>query len=299
VRLFPRITGLRQSLQLIVVALPGFIKIREIYERAFAAREQFGTDSATPGHFGPASVRLSDVSVCGDGGTIVLDGINLDIPAGSYTAIVGASGAGKTTLIDCVLGLVEPQRGQVFVDDVPLREFSLATWRRGIGYIGQDPILFAGTVRENVTWGATDIDGTAVISALSNAGAEFVFRLPSGIDTPIAENGGNLSGGERQRIALARAFSRATWLLILDEATSALDSETESAIAAAVSRLKGRFTVLAVSHRLSSIRDADEIVVLDAGRIIERGRLPNLLTRGGKFSILWNAQATAPVDAVR
>ncbi len=298
VRLFPRITGLRQSLQLIVVALPGFIKIREIYDRAFAAREEAGADSATLGRCGPASVRLSDLSVRGDDGTIVLDGIDIDIRAGTYTAIVGASGAGKTTLIDCVLGLVEPQRGQIFVDDVPLRELSLATWRSGIGYIGQDPILFAGTIRENVTWGASDTDDTAVISALSNAGAEFVFQLPGGIDTPIAEGGGSLSGGERQRIALARAFCRARWLLILDEATSALDSETESGIAAAVSRLKGRLTVLAVSHRLSSIRDADNIVVLDSGRIIEQGRLSNLLMRQGRFSSLWNNQSPAAIDAV-
>jgi ATP-binding cassette subfamily C protein len=299
VRLFPRITGLRQSVQMIMVTLPGFIKIREITERAFAAREQFGTDTATLGRSGPASVRLSNISVRGDSGTIVLDGIDLDIPAGSYTAISGTSGAGKTTLIDCVLGLVEPQHGQIFVDDVPLRDLSPATWRSGIGYVGQDPILFAGSVRENVTWGATDIDDARVISALSNAGANFVFQLPGGIGAPIAEGGGSLSGGERQRIALARAFYRATWLLILDEATSALDSETESAIAAAVSRLKGRFTVIAVSHRLSSIRDADEIVVLDAGRIIERGQLPNLLTRGGKFSVLWNAQSSAHSDTVR
>ena len=132
-----------------------------------------------------------------------------------------------------MLGLVEPQHGQIFVDDVPLRELSPATWRSGIGYVGQDPILFAGTVREECDLGgATDIDDAAVISALSNAGANFVFQLPGGIDAPIAEGGGSLSGGERQRIALARAFYRATWLLILDEATSALDSETESAIAA-------------------------------------------------------------------
>ncbi len=296
VRLFPKITGLRQSLQGMVVMLPGFIKIREIYERAFAAREQVGADAATLGCFGPASVRLSNVSVRGDDGTVVLDGINLDIPAGSYTAIVGASGAGKTTLIDCVLGLVEPQRGQIFVNSVPLGELSPATWRSGIGYIGQDPVLFAGNIRDNVTWGATDIDDAVVISALSNAGAEFVFQLPGGINTPVAEGGGSLSGGERQRIALARAFCRATWLLILDEAMSALDSETESAIASSISLLKGRFTVLAVSHRLSSIRDADNIVVLDAGHIIEQGRLPNLLMQQGKFSSLWNNQSAAAID---
>lgn len=290
VRLFPRITGLRYSFQLLAVSLPGFVKIREMYEQALVAREQVGANSATLDRARPVSVRLSNISVRGDDGVNVLDGIEVDVPAGSYTAIVGASGAGKTTLIDCVLGLIAPQGGQIVIDSVPLREISLPLWRSGIGYVGQDPILFAGTIRENVTWGLTDVDDALVISALTNAGADFALQLPAGIDTVVAEWGGSFSGGERQRIALARAFCRAKWLLILDEATSALDSETESAIAAAVTRLKGRFTVIAVSHRLSSIRDADEIVVLDGGRVLERGRLGTLLAREGKFLNLWHAQ---------
>jgi ABC-type multidrug transport system fused ATPase/permease subunit len=150
-------------------------------------------------------------------------------------------------------------------------------------------VLFAGSNRENVTWGREDLGDDTVAAALVAAGAGFVLDLPKSLDTIVAEGGGSLSGGERQRIALARALCGTMRLLILDEATSAMDVETEAAVMAAVVALRGRTTILSVSHRLSTVRDADEIIVLDCGSIVERGRFEGLLAQGGRFSALWNA----------
>jgi ATP-binding cassette subfamily C protein len=287
VRLFPRITGLRQALQGVVVALPAYARIRDIYEQATAAWEHapVGRSSGK----GPAMLRFEGVTVRNPDGSVALDDVRLDVPAGSFTAIVGVSGAGKTTLIDCIIRLNEPTAGEVRIDDIPLTEISPAEWRDGIGYLGQDPVLFAGTVRENVAWGRDNISEEAIETALKTAGADFVFRMPGGLDARVAEGGGNLSGGECQRIALARAFCRASRLLILDEATSAIDPENEARIVEAIGRVKGRVTVLAISHRLPAVRDADQIVVMEFGRVVERGRFDDLLSQNGRFASLWNA----------
>lgn len=287
VRLFPRITGLRQALQGVVVALPAYARIRDIYEHATAAREHIPIGTLTAS--GPATLRLEGVTVRNPDGGMALDNVNLHLPAGSFTAIVGVSGAGKTTLIDCIIQLNEPTVGKVCVDGMPLAGVSPVGWRDGIGYLGQDPVLFAGTVRDNVAWGRADISEMAIEVALKTAGADFVFRMPGGLDARVAEGGGNLSGGECQRIALARAFCRASRLLILDEATSAIDPENEARIVEAINRVKGRVTVLAISHRLPAIRDADQIVVMESGRVMECGRFEDLLAQNGRFASLWHA----------
>jgi ABC-type multidrug transport system fused ATPase/permease subunit len=242
---------------------------------------------------GPASVRFDRLSVRGDNGEVVLDGVDLDIAPGSFVAIVGPTGAGKTTLVDCVLGLAAPTSGQVLIDSAPLRALSLSAWRRDVGYLGQDPVLFAGTVRDNVAWGR-QIDDKAVTAALEMAGAGFVARLPANLDTSIAERRASFSGGERQRIALARALAGMPRLLVLDEATSAMDAETESAVAAAVGSRRGAVTILAVTHRPALVREADVVVVLEAGSIGECGTFSDLMVRGGRFAALWRAQNDAP-----
>ena len=272
VRVFPRITGLRQSVQAIVVSLPAYESIQEMYRSAVAHRESDAHRALAPLPAGPASVSFDGVCVYGHDSAAILDNVSFKMSAGSFTAVVGPSGAGKTTLVDCVIGLVEPQVGKVLADGVPLTSVAPALWRRGIGYLGQEPVLFAGSIRENVTWGREDLSDDTVAAALIAAGASFVLDLPKSFDTIIAEGGGSLSGGERQRIALARALCGTMRLLILDEATSAMDVETEAAVMAAVVALRGRTTILSVSHRLSTVRDADEIIVLDCGSIVERGR---------------------------
>jgi ATP-binding cassette subfamily C protein len=289
-RLFPRVTALRQCLQSIGLALPAYDRLRAIAEAAAIAREDAAASQTGAPAVGAAAIRLQRVGVAGEGERPVLDDITLDIPAGSIVALVGPTGAGKTSLIDCVLGLMTPSRGDVLIDGLPLGSIGIGEWRRSIGYLGQEPVLFAGSIRDNVLWGRRDCDDAAVAEALHAADAGFVFQLPGGLDCDIAEHGGRLSGGERQRIALARALLGTPRLLVLDEATSALDVETERRIADAVQARRGRVTVLAITHRIGSVRDADLIVMLEQGRIVECGTLAQLQAAQGRFARFWRSQ---------
>jgi ABC-type multidrug transport system fused ATPase/permease subunit len=180
---------------------------------------------------------------------------------------------------------------------VPLAALDLAAWRRSIGYLGQDPVLFAGSVRDNVRWGREGGDDAAVEAALHAADAGFVFALPGGLDADLGELGRRLSGGERQRLALARAFYGRPRLLILDEATGALDMETERNIVAAVAARRGKVTVLAITHRIAPARACDRIVMLEAGRIVEQGSFSELAVANGRFARFFRpAEETAGAD---
>ncbi|MGE5748314.1 MAG: ABC transporter ATP-binding protein, partial [Gemmatimonas sp.] len=207
-----------------------------------------------------------------------LSNVTLTIPAGKTTAIVGASGAGKTTLADILLGLISPGSGAVLIDGVPLDDSSVASWRSQIGYVPQDAFLFNDTVRFNLDWAARDASESEMLAALTSASAdEFVSRLPMGLDTVIGERGVRLSGGEKQRLSLARALLRRPGVLILDEATSALDSENEERIFRAILDLHGEMTIVVITHRLSTIRNADLIHVLDNGKLVASGTWDELL----------------------
>lgn len=290
VRLFPKVTGLRQCVQSISMALPAYHTLQAMRAQAGLAREgSLALPSAQTAH-GPAAIRFDHVRVVGDGGELVLDDIDFELTPGSFIAVIGSTGAGKTTLVDCVLGLVDPALGEIRVDERSMRAISRAAWRRGIGYLGQDPVLFVGTIRDNITWGRPNIDDATVTAALEAAGAGFVLRLPGGLDTQVAERGGSFSGGERQRIALARALVGTPRLLILDEATSALDVETEREVTKALHLRRGNTTILAITHRLVSVREADMIVVLEAGHIVERGSFAALVAAEGRFAALWRSQ---------
>jgi ATP-binding cassette subfamily C protein len=289
IRLFPQVTGLRQCVQSIGVALPAYDVLRSIAERTDFAQEP--VDAAKdPSRGGPAGLLLEQVSVRGEGGEQVLDQLSLDIPPGAFVAIVGPTGAGKTTLIDCVLGLVTPTSGEVLVDGVPLRCLGLRKWRQSVGYLGQHPVLLSGTVRENILWGRADIDDAALLAALDAADASFVLRLPQGLDTDIRHWGGRLSGGERQRIALARALLGTPRVLVLDEATSALDVETERHIIQSLRRRRGAATILAITHRLAVVRSANPIVMLERGQIIEQGTFAQLQAARGRFAAFCSAE---------
>jgi ATP-binding cassette subfamily C protein len=191
-------------------------------------------------------------------GAPVFDGLDLEIPRGELTAIIGASGAGKTTIVDLVTGLVRPDAGRVLVDGVALEELDLARWRRCIGYVTQETLLFNDTIRTNVTLGDPELGDADVERALREAGAaDFVRARPEGIAAPVGERGALLSGGQRQRIAIARALVRRPKLLILDEATAALDPDAEAAVWATVAELRGKTTVVAISHQPALLGVAD------------------------------------------
>jgi ATP-binding cassette subfamily C protein len=208
----------------------------------------------------------------------VLDGVSLTIPAGKLTTVTGASGAGKTTVADLLLGLHRPSGGEVFIDGVPLAEIDLLRWRGSVGYVPQEVILFHDTIFANVTLGEPDLTAADVQAALEEAGAwDFVAQLPDGIEAIVGERGAMLSGGQRQRIALARALVHQPQLLILDEATSALDPETELAICRNVKSLGLRraLTVIAITHQPSWVNAADQVYRLEGHRVVERTPLPD------------------------
>jgi ATP-binding cassette subfamily C protein len=203
------------------------------------------------------AIELRDVRVSYDD-TAVFDGLDLEIPHGSITAIVGPSGAGKTTIVDLVTGLVRPDGGRILVDGVPLDELDLALWRRSVGYVTQETLLFNDSIKTNVTLSDPELTDADVERALRDAGAwGFVSARPEGIAAPVGERGGLLSGGQRQRIAIARALVCRPKLLILDEATAALDPDSEAAVWATVSDLRGKTTVVAISHQPALLGVAD------------------------------------------
>jgi ATP-binding cassette subfamily C protein len=211
-------------------------------------------------------VALEDVRMVYDERP-VLDGLSLEIPAGEITAILGTSGAGKTTIVDLITGLVQPEAGSVRVDGVPLPELDMRLWRRILGYVPQETLLLHDTVVMNVALGDPEIKPDRVETALRDAGAwEFVCELPDGVHSSVGERGTLLSGGQRQRIAIARALVHDPKLLILDEATAALDPENEAAVWEAVERLRGRVTVVAISHQPALTGVARRIYRIEAGR---------------------------------
>jgi ATP-binding cassette subfamily C protein len=192
--------------------------------------------------------------------------LSLEIPVGRITALTGPSGAGKTTIADLVVGLVEPEAGEVLVDGRPLGEVDLSSWRRHIGYVPQEMFLLHDSVAMNVGLGDPDISRDDIVRALKDAHAwEFVSQMPEGIDSVVGERGSALSGGQRQRIAIARAMLHDPWLLILDEATTALDPKSEAIIWQALRELRGRTTILAISHQTVLLDVADRVYRIEGG----------------------------------
>ena len=340
-RLIPRFSGLQNSVQHLANALPAHDRVDRLIREAEEAAEWEGAegeaadpapapgggrgapgeDAAGPPGAGPRAgagapppdplregIRMEGVSFAypeAEQGPVVRS-VTLEIPANGTTALVGPSGGGKTTLADLLIGLLQPQEGEILVDGSPLASLDLRGWRRGMGYVAQESFLFNDTIRANLTMGEgghepgsgsarngegepaeTGDDDLHLFAALAAAGLEgFVRGLPRGLDTVVGERGVRLSGGERQRLALARALIRRPRLLILDEATSALDYESEALIREALGRLKGEMTVVMITHRLYLARDADRVHVMEEGRLVESGTWDELMAGGGRFAAL-------------
>nr|WP_128794605.1 ABC transporter ATP-binding protein [Corallococcus coralloides] len=240
------------------------------------------------------ALELSGVRATYPDGREALKGVDLTIPAGARVALVGPSGAGKTTLFSVLLGFLPPSGGEVKWDGVPLSSLKASSVRAQLAWVPQEPVLFSGTVRHNLRLGQPDAPDDALWEALRLAHAEdFVRALPGGLDEPVGERGSRLSGGQRQRLALARAFLRRPSLLLLDEPTSALDATSEAAVGAGLQALmKGR-TVLVIAHRLSTVRDADLIAVVEGGQVVEAGTHEQLLALRGRYARLLGEGAVA------
>ena len=267
-RLLPRFSGVQQSWQHLLNALPAVERIAAALARLAENRAAPASRAAAPPF--REAVRFEDVAFRygdeeGSGGVSAL---SLTIPARATTALTGPSGAGKTTVADLMLGLLAPQSGRITVDGVALVPEMRAAWRAGIGYVGQETFLLDATIAENLRLADPGADEERMWEALALAAADFVRLLPGGLDTRVGERGVRLSGGERQRLSLARALLRRPRLLVLDEATSALDAENEARIRAAVEALRGRMSVLVISHRPAMVEAADRVYLIEDGKVV-------------------------------
>ncbi|MGH7931810.1 MAG: ABC transporter ATP-binding protein, partial [Candidatus Binataceae bacterium] len=291
-RLMPRLMSAHRYYRAVVNGIPYFTHIRELENRCLAAAE--------PEHDGAErprlrrEIRLEGVGFAYQPGSVAAaNDLDMIIPAGGITAIVGPSGAGKSTIADLVMGLMAPDSGRITIDGVPLDPPGARAWRQQIGYVAQEALLFNLSVRENLLWARPQADETEMREALRMAAAEdFTLALPNGIDTMVGERGALISQGERQRLALARALLRRPALLILDEATNSLDYENEARVLGTIEALRGGLTVLMIAHRLSAIRWADLIYVIEDGRVVESGEWGDLnQRRDGRLRALYEAHS--------
>ncbi|MCB9431341.1 MAG: ABC transporter ATP-binding protein [Ardenticatenaceae bacterium] len=221
----------------------------------------------------------------------ILRGVNLTVQAGQVVALVGGTGAGKSTLASLLLRFYEISNGRIVLDGADIREYRLEDLRRQFGIVPQESVLFATSIRQNIAYGRPEATDDEIVAAAKAANAHgFIQQLPNGYDTVVGERGGTLSGGQRQRIAIARALLRDAPVLILDEPTAALDAESEDLVMSALDRLMQGRTTFIIAHRLSTIRDADQIVVMDKGRVVETGRHAELLAQNGHYAYLVQLQ---------
>ncbi len=246
---------------------------------------------AVPLKDGPGAVTLEDVHFAYNEKTAVVNGVTAAFAAGKTTALVGPSGGGKSTLLNLILRLYDPDTGRVLIDGQDIAKATFMSLRSKIAFVGQDTFLFSATVMDNLRLARPDATDEEVVEAAKIAHAhEFIEKLPQGYQTQIGENGSFLSGGQRQRLSIARAVLRRAPILLLDEATSALDSHSEVLVRDALARITEGVTTIVIAHRLSTVMNADCICYVEAGQILEQGTVAELLARGGKFKALHDVQ---------
>jgi ATP-binding cassette subfamily B protein len=286
-RLLWPLTSLGETLDLYQRGMASTVRVLDLLETEPALVD--GTDDLGPEVCGDVAFRAVEFAY--GTGPAVLRGVDFDVPAGSTTAIVGSTGAGKTTLIKLLFRFADVTAGSVSIDRHDVRSLRASSLRNAMGLVGQDVFLFHGTVRENLAYGRPDAEFDEVVAAATAAEADgFIEELADGYDTVVGERGQKLSGGQRQRISIARAILADPAILVLDEATSAVDNETEAAIQRSLERVSRDRTTIIIAHRLSTIRHADNIVVLDRGAVAERGTHDQLIESGGIYASLWKVQ---------
>ncbi len=288
-RLHPQVQGLDEGRTQLAAALPGVEVVMDLLDREDKPFVRSG-----PLRFKTLETAIELDSVCysyDPGEPPALGDVSMRIGVGETTALVGPSGAGKSTLINLLMRFYEPTTGDIAVDGVALHETDLRSWRRKIAVVSQDIHVFNTSVRENIAYGKLDASEPEIVGAARQADAhDFICSLPEGYDTVVGDQGVRLSTGQKQRIALARAIVRDPEILILDEATNSLDSISENVIQASLQKLRRDRTVIVIAHRLSTIEQADQILVLDRGRIVERGTLADLLANNALFARLYELQ---------
>ncbi len=246
---------------------------------------------------GPGKIRLRDVTFGYSGSVPVIRNMNLTFDAGRTTALVGQSGGGKSTIFGLIMRFYDPDQGSVEIDGQNLQDVSFASLRRKISYVGQDTFLFSTSVLENLRYANPTATDEEIKEAARAAHAhDFIMGLAEGYNTQVGENGAFLSGGQKQRLAIARAILRKAEILLLDEATSALDAESEALVKDALDRLTENVTTIVIAHRLSTVLEADTIMVVQDGQVVEQGKLAELLEQGGSFKRLFNQQFKVPVS---
>ncbi|WP_310876756.1 ABC transporter ATP-binding protein [Priestia megaterium] len=288
-RLWPRFIAIQSNFEQIAATLPACQAVKKLIEDCSKEQEFKQADALSP--ITETQIECKDVYFRYKKDSYTLKDINLTILPNQMTAIVGPSGAGKSTLIDLLMGLNSPERGEVLVNGHPLKDELLLSLRQAISYVPQDSFLFNTTVRENLLTVNAQASERELWEALEFAMADqFVGNLPQGLDTVIGDRGIKISGGERQRLVLARAILKKPALLILDEATSALDTNNENKIKESIDRLKGKVTIVVVAHRLSTIQAADQVLVLEEGKVIQKGSFNQLAFEEGAFHKLLEGQ---------
>lgn len=291
VRMIPSFSTIQRSYQYFINMLPAFASVVNLEEECKKATEDQKESENVEFE---KEIKFDNVSFHynKENRSFSIKGLNLSIVAGKTTAIVGLSGAGKSTVCDLIMGLLKPDDGQIFIDENHLKGENDSSWRNQIGYVAQDTFLFNDTVRNNLLFAEEKAKEKDIWNALKSASAdEFVLKLPDGLNTLIGDRGVRLSGGEKQRLALARALIRKPALLIMDEATSNLDSKNEKNILESIENLHGDISILMIAHRLSTIKNADMIYLMDNGLIIESGSWEELISiRNGNFRLLYELQ---------
>lgn len=293
VRLLPRFNSLQQNLQLLATYVPAFAIARRMLDAAEAVTERSSVRVPTEGGdawrmSGPLKIAIGKG---GYRGTTTLRDIEIELPERGLVGIVGESGAGKSTLANCLLGLARIEVGTVAFGEVDMRDVPLAVWRRQIGYVPQETVLFHLPIRDNIAWGSPLASEEEIYTAARQALAhDFILDQPKGYMTVVGDQGVRLSGGQRQRLGIARALLTKPRLLVMDEATSALDSASEASVLETVNTLREDICVVMVAHRLATVHGADLIVVMENGRVVETGSWDELVARRGAFYKLAAAQ---------
>jgi subfamily B ATP-binding cassette protein MsbA len=287
-RFFKPVKDLATTTNAIAQVTVGVERVRSILDTDTIIPEK--EDAIEPATF-KGAIELRNVAFGYDASTPILTDVSFSIRPGEFVGIVGPTGAGKSTVVSLIPRFYDVQGGSVLVDGVDVRQYRIKALRDQIGYVLQDTVLFHGTIYENIAFGNPHATKEEVIAAAKLANAdEFISKMPLGYDTPVGERGSTLSGGQRQRIGIARVMVRNSPILLLDEPTAALDSESEKLVIDALEKLMKDKTVIAIAHRLTTIRDADKIIVISGGVVAEDGTHAELLAKQGIYADLYRTQ---------